>query len=426
MARIEIEAPGAPADRPATGPWWWPGTTTQIFIGLAVGILLGATVPDLAVALKPLADAFLRMIKMIIAPLLFSTLVVGIAGTGDMKAMGRIGLKAIIYFEVATTLALVLGLGLVNWFQPGAGVTLSGTGTEAVAAMATRQQTLTEVFLHMFPTSIFDAMARGDILQVVVFASFFGVALAGVGEKGRPVLDFLESVAQVMFRFTAYVMMFAPIGVMAAIAATVGGRGLGILVTLGKLVGVMYLGLVIFLFLVIGGVALLIRVPFFTFLRAIREPFLIAFTTASSEAALPKALDVMARFGVPRNIVGFVLPTGYSFNLDGTTLYLSIASVFVAQLAGIQLTWSQQLMMMLTLMLTSKGVAGVPRGALVVLTAALGSFGLPLEGAAILLGIDQVLDMGRTAVNVTGNCLATAVVARWEGVLDDQQIAKFR
>ncbi|MGV3517118.1 dicarboxylate/amino acid:cation symporter [Luteitalea sp.] len=398
----------------------------QIFIGLAVGILLGATVPDLAVALKPLADAFLRMIKMIIAPLLFSTLVVGIAGTGDMKAMGRIGLKAIIYFEVATTLALVLGLGLVNWFQPGAGVTLSGTGTEAVAAMATRQQTLTDVFLHMFPTSIFDAMARGDILQVVVFASFFGVALAGVGEKGRPVLDFLEAVAQVMFRFTAYVMMFAPIGVMAAIGATVGGRGLGILVTLGKLVGVMYLGLVIFLFLVIGGVALLIRVPFFTFLRAIREPFLIAFTTASSEAALPKALDVMARFGVPRNIVGFVLPTGYSFNLDGTTLYLSIASVFVAQLAGIQLTWSQQLMMMLTLMLTSKGVAGVPRGALVVLTAALGSFGLPLEGAAILLGIDQVLDMGRTAVNVTGNCLATAVVARWEGVLDDQQIAKFR
>jgi proton glutamate symport protein len=426
VARIEIEAPGAPADRPATGPWWWPGTTTQIFIGLAVGIVLGATVPDLAVALKPLADAFLRMIKMIIAPLLFSTLVVGIAGTGDMKAMGRIGLKAIIYFEVATTLALVLGLGLVNWFQPGAGVTLTGAGTEAVAAMATRQQTLTDVFLHMFPTSIFDAMARGDILQVVVFASFFGVALAGVGEKGRPVLDFLESVAQVMFRFTAYVMMFAPIGVMAAIGATVGGRGLGILVTLGKLVGVMYLGLVIFLFLVIGGVALLIRVPFFTFLRAIREPFLIAFTTASSEAALPKALDVMARFGVPRNIVGFVLPTGYSFNLDGTTLYLSIASVFVAQLAGIQLTWSQQLMMMLTLMLTSKGVAGVPRGALVVLTAALGSFGLPLEGAAILLGIDQVLDMGRTAVNVTGNCLATAVVARWEGVLDDQQIAKFR
>lgn len=426
MARIDIEAPGAPDGAAASGPAWWPGTTTQIFIGLAAGILLGALVPSVAVAIKPVADAFLRMIKMIIAPLLFSTLVVGIAGTGDMKAMGRIGVKALVYFEVATTIALVLGLALVNWFQPGAGVALTGTGTEAVAAMAQKQQTYTDIFLHLFPTSIFDAMARGDILQVVVFASFFGVALAGVGEKGRPVFEFLESVAQVMFRFTHYVMKFAPLGVMAAMAATVGGRGLGILLTLGKLVGVMYLGLVIFLFVVIGGVAFLIRVPFFTFLRAIREPFLIAFTTASSEAALPKALEVMARFGVPRNIVGFVLPTGYSFNLDGTTLYLSIASVFVAQLAGLQLSWGQQLMMMLTLMLTSKGVAGVPRGALVVLTAALGTFGLPLEGAAILLGIDQVLDMGRTAVNVTGNCLATAVVARWEGVLDDSQIEAFR
>lgn len=426
MARIESEAPGAVAESPATGPWWWPGLTTQIFIGLILGIVLGATVPDVAVAIKPVADAFLRMIKMIIAPLLFSTLVVGIAGTGDIKSMGRIGLNALIYFEVATTIALVLGLALVNWFEPGAGVTVSATATADVAAMAQRQQTATDVFLHLFPTSVIDAMARGDILQVVVFASFFGVALAAVGEKGRPVFEVLESVAQVMFRFTAYVMMFAPLGVMAAMAATVGGRGLGILLTLGKLVGVMYLGLVIFLFVVIGGVALLIRVPFFTFLRAIREPFLIAFTTASSEAALPKALEVMAKFGVPRNIVGFVLPTGYSFNLDGTTLYLSVASVFVAQLAGIEMSWGQQLMMMLTLMLTSKGVAGVPRGALVVLTAALGPFGLPLEGAAILLGIDQILDMGRTAVNVTGNCLATAVVARWEGVLDDKEIEGFR
>jgi proton glutamate symport protein len=229
-----------------------------------------------------------------------------------------------------------------------------------------------------------------------------------------------------MFRFTALVMRFAPLGVFAAIAATVGGRGLVILLTLGKLVLVMYLALTIFLFVVIGGVALIIRVPFFTFLKAIREPFVIAFTTASSEAALPKALEVMERFGVPRNIVGFVLPTGYSFNLDGSTLYLSIASIFVAQLAGIELTLAQQLLMMLTLMLTSKGVAGVPRGALVVLTAALTSFGLPLEGAAILLGIDQLLDMGRTAVNVTGNCLATAVVARWEGVLDDRKIEAFR
>ena len=426
MATFDPEAPVAPPAPAATRPWWWPNLTTQIFLGLALGIVLGATVPDVAVAIKPLADAFLRMIKMIIAPLLFSTLVVGIAGTGDMKAMGRIGLKALIYFEVATTIALFLGLGLVNFFQPGAGVAVSADTTADVAAMAQRQQTGWEIFLHLFPTSVFDAMARGDILQVVVFATFFGVALAAVGEKGRPATEFFEAVAQVMFTFTGYVMRFAPIGVMAAMGATVGGRGIAILFTLAKLVAVMYAGLLIFLFVVIGGVALLIRVPFFTFLRAIREPFVIAFTTASSEAALPKALEVMARFGVPRNIVGFVLPTGYSFNLDGSTLYLSIASVFVAQLAGIEMSWGQQLVMMLTLMLTSKGVAGVPRGALVVLTAALSTFGLPLEGAAILLGIDQVLDMGRTAVNVTGNCLATAVVARWEGVLDDRQIEEFR
>ncbi len=426
MARIDIAAPGADASPVAPRGWRWPGLTAQIFVGLGLGIFLGTVAPEFAVAMKPLADVFLRMIKMIIAPLIFSTLVVGIAGTGDMKSMGRIGVKALIYFEVATTIALFLGLGLVNYFQPGAGVVMTAGATADVAAMAQRQQSGWDIVLHMFPTSVFDAMARGDILQVVVFATFFGVALAAIGEKGRPVIEFFDAVAQVMFRFTAYVMRFAPIGVMAAIGATVGGRGLAILVTLGKLVGVMYLGLFIFLFIVIGGVALLIRVPFFTFLRAIREPFLIAFTTASSEAALPKALDVMARFGVPRNIVGFVLPTGYSFNLDGSALYLSIASVFVAQLAGIQMSWGQQLVMMLTLMLTSKGVAGVPRGALVVLTAALTTFGLPLEGAAILLGIDQVLDMGRTAVNVTGNCLATAVVARWEGLLDDRQIEAFR
>jgi proton glutamate symport protein len=239
------------------------------------------------------------------------------------------------------------------------------------------------------------------------------------------VLDVLESTAQAMFKFTGYVMAFAPIGVFAAIAATVGGKGLAILFTLGKLVALMYLGLAIFVIIVVGGVSYLIRVPFLTFANAIREPFLIAFTTASSEAALPKSLEVMERFGVPKNIVGFVLPTGYSFNLDGTTLYLSLASVFVAQLAGVQMTFGQQLVMMLTLMLTSKGVAGVPRAALVVLTATLTQFGLPLEGAAILLGIDQIMDMGRTAVNVMGNCLATVVVARWEGVFDDARMRAF-
>ncbi|PYR00863.1 MAG: hypothetical protein DMF97_08735 [Acidobacteria bacterium] len=393
-----------------------PDVTTQIFIGLVLGIVVGYLWPSFGVAIKPLADAFLRMIKMIIAPLLFATLVIGIAGTGDLKAMGRIGLKAIVYFEAATTIALFLGLALVNAFHPGWGLTMPiGADTSAAAAMARNQQHAWDIFLHLFPTSVIDAMARGDILQLVVFSLFFGIAVAAIGKKGQPVLDVLDSTAHAMFTFTGYVMAFAPVGVFAAIA----------LLMLGKLVVLMYVGLAIFVLIVLGGVSYLIRVPFLTFVKAIREPFLIAFTTASSEAALPKALEVMERFGVPKNIVGFVLPTGYSFNLDGTTLYLSLASVFVAQLAGIQMTLGQQLVMMLTLMLTSKGVAGVPRAALVVLTATLTQFGLPLEGAAILLGIDQVMDMGRTAVNVMGNCIATAVVARWEGVFDDAQMRTF-
>ncbi len=410
--------------------------TTQILVGLFLGIAVGYLFPSsdvngvhvagFAEQIKPLADVFLRMIKMIIAPLLFSTLVVGIAGTGDMKTMGRIGIKAIVYFEVATTIALFLGLALVNIFKPGAGMSLPlGADTRAAAAMVQNQQHAWDILLHMFPSSVVDSMARGDILQVVVFSMFFGIAVAAIGAKGQPILDVMESTAQAMFKFTGYVMAFAPVGVFAAIAATVGSKGLGILLTLGKLVGLMYLGLVIFALIVLGSVSYLIRVPFLTFVKAIREPMLIAFTTASSEAALPKALDIMERFGVPKNIVGFVLPTGYSFNLDGSTLYLSLCSVFVAQMAGVQMTLGQQLIMMLTLMLTSKGVAGVPRAALVVLAATLASFNLPLEGAAILLAIDQIMDMGRTAVNVMGNCIATAVVARWEGVFDDEKMRAF-
>ena len=403
-----------------------PGVTTQIFIGLVLGILVGYVWPGFGVAVRPLADVFLRMIKMIVAPLLFATLVIGIAGAGDLRSLGRIGLKAIVYFEVATTIALVLGLVLVNVFEPGAGLAVPLVAdTAAVASMARNQQGAWDLLLHLFPTSIVDAMARGDVLQVVVFATFFGVAVAAIGPKGKPVYDVLESTALVMFKVTSYVMAFAPIGVCAAIAATVGGKGLGILITLGKLVLLMYVGLALFVLIVVVGVAYLIRVPFFAFLKAIREPVLIAFTTASSEAALPKALEVMERFGVPKRIVSFVLPTGYSFNLDGSTLYLSLTSVFVAQLAGIELTMGRQVMMMLTLMLASKGIAGVPLGALVVLTATLTQFGLPLEGAAILLGIDQVMDMGRTAVNVMGNCIATAVVARWEGVFDDERMRAF-
>jgi proton glutamate symport protein len=411
-----------------------PSTTSQIFIGLVVGVVIGYMWPSsdvngvhvtgAAESIKPIADTFLRMIKMIIAPLLFSTLVVGIAGTGDVKAMGRIGLKALVYFEVATTVALFLGLGLVNVFKPGAGVQV--TVSQGISDLASKKPLGGwELLTHLFPTSVVQAMAEGEILQLVVFSIFFGIAVAAIGKKGQPIVDLLESTAQAMFKFTGYVMMFAPLGVMAAIAATVGKMGLTILLTLGKLVLLMYGGLTLFAVLVLGVVSLIIRVPFLTFLKAVREPFLIAFSTASSEAALPKALEVMERFGCPKNIVGLVLPTGYSFNLDGTTLYLSLASVFVAQLFGVPMTFGQQIFMMLTLMLTSKGVAGVPRAALVVLTATLSQFNLPLEGAAILLAIDQIMDMGRTAVNVMGNCIATAVVARWEGVFDDQRLREF-
>jgi proton glutamate symport protein len=405
-----------------------PSLTTQILAGLVLGAVVGVVWPHAGVASKPLADAFLRLIKMIIAPLVFSTLVAGVAGAGDLKAMGRVGLKAIIYFEVATTIALVIGLVLVNVFQPGSGLpvpnVLAGGDTTAVAAIARNQQSGWDMVLHLVPTSVVDAMARGDILQVVVFSLFFGVALAAMGASGRPVLAVVESIAHVMFKVTSYVMVFAPVGVFAAVASTVGGRGVAILLTLGKLIALMYVGLALFVLIVVVGVSYLIGVPFLRFARAIREPFLIALTTASSEAALPKSLEVMEQFGVPKRIVAFVLPLGYTFNLDGTTLYLSLASVFVAQLAGVPMTLGQQLWMMLTLMLASKGVAGVPRGALVVLAATLTQFSLPLEGAAILLGVDQIMDMGRTAVNVMGNCIAAAVVARWEGVLAPEALRR--
>jgi proton glutamate symport protein len=403
----------------------WPSVPTQIFVALALGILVGELAPSFAVAIRPLADAFLRMIRMIIAPLLFSTLVVGIAGGGDLKTTGRIGLKTMLYFQLTTIVAFAAALLMVNLFQPGAGVEMPAISTDSVAGMAQQSRSAWDIFVQIFPTSIVDAMARGDILQLVVFATFFGIALSSIGARGKPVVELLESVAQTMFVVTRYVMALAPIGVFAAIASTVGRAGLGVLVTFGKLIGVMYLALFLYVLVVVVGTAYVIRVPIGAFFRAIREPFLIAFSTASSEAALPKALEVMERFGVPKHVVAFVLPAGYSFNQDGSTLYMTTAAIFVAQLAGIPLSISQQAAIVLMLLLTSNGVAGVPRAALVILTGTLTTFGLPLEGAALLLGVDHVLDMGRTAVNVTGNCIATAAVARWEGVFDDARQKTF-
>jgi Na+/H+-dicarboxylate symporter len=388
--------------------------TAWIFIGMAAGIVVGLTAPGLASQLSPVSNIFLRLIRSIIAPLIFGTLVYGIAGSGDIKQMGRIGLKAIVYFEVVTTVALFLGLAAVNLVKPGAGMKL--TQTAADAAIEPTKSTWGSTLEHIFPSSVIDAMARGDVLEIVVFAFLFGAACVAVGAKAKPVVAFCESLAEVMFRYTNYVMYLAPLGVGAAIAVTIASKGSGVLLGLGKLILTMYAAQIIFVTLVLGSVVMLFRIPAGLFYRAVREPFLIAFSTASSEAALPRALENMEQFGVPRHIVAFVLPTGYSFNLDGSTLYLSLASVFVAQAAGVDLGIGQQLLMMLTLMLTSKGVAGVPRAALVILAGTLSSFRLPMEGVAVLLGIDAVMDMARTSVNVLGNCLASAVVARWEGV----------
>ena len=388
--------------------------TAWIFIGMVAGIAVGALAPNVGKQLAPVSNVFLRLIRSIIAPLLFGTLVYGVAGGGDLKRMGRIGLKAIVYFELVTTIALFLGLSAVNLFRPGDSMKLQTTAAES--ALAPAQNTLSNVLEHIFPASIIDAMARGDVLQIVVFSFLFGAACAAIGAKATPVVSFCESLAEVMFRYTKYVMYLAPVGVGAAIANTVGTKGIAVLFGLGKLILLMYCSLIVFVVLVLGTVIRLARIPLHRFFLAAREPFLIAFSTASSEAALPLALENMELFGVPRHIVAFVLPTGYSFNLDGTTLYLSLASVFVAQAAGVNLSLGQQLVMMLTLMLTSKGVAGVPRAALVILAGTLSTFHLPMEGIAVLLGIDALMDMARTSVNVLGNCLASAVVARWEGV----------
>jgi len=411
-------------------PWYKPSLTTQILIGLVLGGVLGWISPDWGNKVYFLRDIFLNLIKSIIAPLVFSTLVVGIAGGGDLKKVGRMGVKALLYFEVVTTVALFIGLAVVNIIKPGFGVSLAANAAEVGQQLGqAHPKTLVETLVHIFPASIVDAMVRGDVLQIVAFSVLFAMAVSAMGAKGQPILNFCASLSQVMFKFTGYVMMFAPIGVGAAMAHTVGTKGLGVLFNLAKLIGSLYLALFIFVVVVLGAVAIIARIPIKQFLKAVREPFVIAFATTSSESALPKAMEAMERLGVPARIVGFVMPTGYSFNLDGTTLYLAMASVFVAQASetatGQHMGLGQQLVMMLTLMLTSKGVAAVPRAALVILLATLHTFNLPIEGVAIIFGIDELMDMGRTSVNVLGNCMATAVVARWEGEFDDERAKVF-
>jgi proton glutamate symport protein len=391
--------------------------TGWLMLAIVAGVLVGWLWPRQAQELQFISNIFLRLIKCVVVPLIFATLVVGVAGhADDWKAVGRMALKSLLYFEAVTTAALFVGLAVVNVARPGAGIHLAPepTGVET----APTQITLPGVLEHAAPQSFFDAAARNDILEVVVFAILFAVALTQVAERPRRVmLDVCEALAKVMFKFTAIVMWFAPLGVGAAVAVTIGKNGFGVLLGLGKLVLTLYGALLLFVIAVLIPVMLLARIPVLAFFKTIRAPALLAFSTASSEAALPDALRRMELFGVPERIVSFVLPVGYAFNLDGTTIYLSAAVMFVAQAAGMPLSLAQQVPILLTLMLTSKGVAGVPRGSMVILTGTLASFGLPMEGLAVMLGVDAFLDMGRTAVNVTGNCLASAVVARWEGEL---------
>jgi proton glutamate symport protein len=415
---------GAREDSHARGrmisPTHW--MLVAVIVGVAAGLLLpdhpGATgfrASDLAVV----STLFLRMVKALIAPLVFATLVVGIAGHGSHRGgVGTLAIRSIVYFEVVTTIALVFGLVTGNVVRPGHGVVVAAAAGSAATLSSAPPPSFVALLEHVVPESIVDAMARNDALQIVVFAILFAIGLTRVhGEAKSVMLSMCESLAEVMFKFAGVVVAFAPLAVGAALAATVGRNGLGVLRPLGLLVGTLYGALVVFALVVLLPIALAARVPLRRFAGAVREPWLLAFTTASSEAALPLALRNLEAFGVPRRVASFVLPTGYAFNMDGTSLYLSLAVLFVAQAAGIDLPFGQQLLVLLTLMLTSKGMAAIPRASLVVLTGALTQFGLPLEGIALILAVDAFMDMGRTSINLLGNCLAAVVMARWEGSL---------
>jgi proton glutamate symport protein len=364
------------------------------------------------------SQVFIRLVKTIIAPLLFGTLVTGIAGHADLRQVGRMGWKSILYFEIVSTIALFIGLFAINISGAGHGVTVPAAMTQGTLP-AVQSQSWRDIVLHIFPENIAKSIAEGQVLQIVVFSILFGIAVAMVKEQYRaPMLRFTESLTAVMFKFTNMIMLFAPFAVFSAIAYSVGHMGLQVLLNLFQLLATLYVSLIAFLILVLLPILLFLKIPVKNFIRAVSEPATIAFATTSSESALPRAIENMEKFGVPRKIVAFVIPTGYSFNLDGTTLYLAIASIFVANMAGIHLSFDMQIVMMLTLMLTSKGVAGVPRASLVILLGTAASFGLPTWPIFIILGIDELMDMARTATNVIGNCLATIVIARWEGEFD--------
>jgi len=389
--------------------------TYWIFFSLLLGVEIGLDRPMLAEHLRVLSDIFLRLIKVIVAPLIFGTLVTGIAGHGNLRSVGRLGLKSLVYFEVVTTIALFLGVAAIDLTRAGGGLAVPQNGVAAAVQNAAPLK-WDEFLLHMFPENVAKAVAENQILQVSVFAILFGIALARVAESKRaPMLRFCESLTDTMFAFTNLVMYFAPFGVGAAMAYTVGHMGISVLLPLGKLLLTGYGALIALLLLVFLPIAWMVRLPLGRFIKAVAEPATIAFATSTSEAALPRAMEEMEAFGVSRQIVAFVIPAGYSFNMVGSAVYLSLASIFVAQAAGIHMSWTEQLFMVFALMLTSKGVAGVPRAVLVVLLATAATFHLPTEPIFVLLGVDALMDMARTSMNVIGNCLACAVMARWEG-----------
>ena len=392
--------------------------TTWILISMVIGAEFGYDFPGVAVNLQVVSKVFLRLIKTIIAPLLFATLVVGIAGHSNLKQVGRMGWKSLVYFEVVSTIALFIGLFAINISKAGVGVTLpKALASESIEKV--QELRGADLLLHVFPENIAKSIYEGQVLQIVIFSILFGLAVALLKEEyKRPMIKFTGALAETMFKFTQLVMFFAPLAVFAAIAYSIGHMGPGILINLFKLLGTLYVALILFLLLVLLPIALFFKVPVKQFIRAIAEPVSIAFATTSSESALPVAMERMEEFGVPRKIVAFVMPTGYSFNLDGTTLYLSLATIFIAQVCGIHLSFDRQLLIVFTLMLTSKGVAGVPRASMVILLGTAASFGLPVWPIYIILGIDELMDMARTSVNVIGNCLATVVIARWEGELE--------
>lgn len=390
--------------------------TTWIFISLFCGLAIGAFAPSLVPIVKPFQGLFLHGVKCTIAPLIFATIVTGIVSAGSFKQLGLMGLRAFVYFEVITTLALAVGLLVVNILQPGVGIHLGVAKAENFSTYASGKISFSGFVEHLLPSNFADAVVRGDVLQIVIFSSLFAFATLAIGDKAKPILSFCEALAEVMFKFVSYIMYLAPLGVCSALASAVSENGWQVILPLLKLVSTLYLALALFVLCVLYPVCKIYKIPVLQFIKHVKDPVLWAFATTSSESAYPMALDGMEKFGVPRRVASFVLPMGYSFNLDGSTLYLSLASVFIAQVAGINLSIGQQLLIMLTLMLTTKGVAAVPRTSIVVLSGTLTAFGLPLEGLALILGVDAFMDMGRSAINLLGNCLATAVIARCEGV----------